>query len=371
MALRDDYPFYPGPFEEPEWGVSVPFPSGDLYNCPVISATRTEGIQRGPGWYSDTIGQSYSSSCSGNTRMILHSIETVKSVSNVTNEFACPDSWGNTQTSTIRYPVGDFDQVKIDVFGNSEFGAQYYEYTDCYQDPSTLRWSYTKTTWKTTMLFVPAATVNVCPPGTEFNPYTGTCDILPDYVWDPTTGTYITPHCIKITGDNSICRKDTYIYTVKLWNYIDDEPIFAPEDIVVEIDYPFGSIRNNLHFSAPVSVTIPQGESSVDFELTLYNYNDDEGYFNIAISSDKYDRCEDIYKVDVNCDGSPEEGNIYTGACCAHVPKDYLLWEDNIPELTAPQSSQPTAISKIECLDNTNFWKPYRHSTTKAIIRKK
>ena len=40
---------------------------------------------------------------------------------------------------------------------------------------------------------------NICPPGTVFNPVTGTCDVLPGYSWNSGCNSYISNNCVTLS----------------------------------------------------------------------------------------------------------------------------------------------------------------------------
>lgn len=169
--------------------------------------------------------------------------------------------------------------------------------------------------------------VSPCPPGTVYNPASGTCDVLDDYQWDPTTETYVLARCLDVVGQGTICDRGTYTYTIRYWNKLTEELLTFSEDKVIYLSYPASTVKNNLHFTAPSSVVLPAGQSTVDIEIVLYN--NENGYFHIYPESDGAEPCEGAYIIYVDCDAINEE-NAYDGVpCCNFVPKDYIGWVKN------------------------------------------
>lgn len=261
-------PYYTGPFEDPLF-VQDPLTG----SCPVIKATRKEGLTKGPGWgypYSYLNTGGYTSSCNTSYKYILHHTYTTKSSINRTNQPSCPNSWGNQQGITGRYPLtSTLDDVgSYDTYGNTDLGAQYYEYHDCVQNPDNT-WNYTYTTWKTTMRFVYVPTYdNICPPGTVYNPDTGTCDVLDGWYWDPETEGYVASreYCLAISGENWMyAGKKTYPITLTVISTDEERTIDSPLDVTIY--YNSQDAINGTHYTAPTKITIPAGSKTFSFDI--------------------------------------------------------------------------------------------------------
>ncbi len=181
-----------------------------------------------------------------------------------------------------------------------------------------------------------------CPPGTTYNPQTGSCDELNSWEWDDDLNKYIPTLCLEVNGPTEITSEGFYTYTVgfdERWENNHEELIH--KDTVVTLSYLGGTAENNVDFYAPVTVVIPKNSQYIEFEI---EYRMLSANLNLIITpiSEEYEVCLDG-ELEVELFQSryyQYDDRRYT-TCCKYYSLHYRDWS-SCRQIAVPQYPKMT-----------------------------
>lgn len=177
--------------------------------------------------------------------------------------------------------------------------------------------------------------IDPCPPGTTFNPNTGTCDVLPEYKWDGSE------YILKVPGDidyipPQLCDGQTITYTLR-YNGVDTIETCEAETKIFYISYAGSTLTNGVDFDGPTSITFTESGSK-DFDIVIFDYAETTSGKIIINIEDPYGECPNYIEIFDIEDCSPNEPSIET-SCCNYVPKDFIEWSNfgyGVPDIEKP-----------------------------------
>jgi len=179
-----------------------------------------------------------------------------------------------------------------------------------------------------------------CPPGTIYNPKTGTCDELPDWTWDEELNKYIPFVCLEVHGEDEIKEPGIYKYIIGFDDRWEDDII--KEDTVVSLSYIGGTAKNDVDFFAPIQVTIPMHQKEVEIEIEFKVLDENLNFF-ITPGSEIYVACEEFEVeifLDKYFDYSQYDDRRYT-TCCRYYSLHFNDWS-SCRQIAVPQYPKMT-----------------------------